>query len=225
VLSLHQPSAQLLQHCSELLLLGAGGRLLFQGCPSALGPHLEASLGRAFRFGAALKVPLGSAFEFALAAASVDPASDQTLAASEARLAGLQRAWADAAAPAVAQAAAAAAAAALVEGAAAAAATAPAGCGGWWLYLRRWRWLLWRAWRLAGASPGLLAMRVVANLCTALVFGAIFYQMPRTQVMTCAVVTFALTLFAACGCCFLKLLTRRGYLGHSCLSFGARYTA
>jgi hypothetical protein len=188
VLSLHQPSAQLLQHCSELLLLGVGGRLLFQGCPSALGPHLEASLGRAFRFGAALKVPLGSAFEFALAAASVDPADDHTLAASEARLAVLQRAWADAAAPAVAQAAAAAAAAALsTAGAAAAAATASAGCGGGGL--RRWRWLLWRAWRLAGASPGLLAMRVVANLCTALVFGAIFYQMPRTQVMPCAVMT------------------------------------
>jgi len=179
VVSLHQPSAQLLQHCNELLLLGAGGKLLYQGAPTDLGPHLEASLGSAYDYGASLKVPLGSAFEFALSAASLDHASEAALAESEERIRALQEAWTKQVATLTTSLLAASS-----PNASEAGETNSARISSWQQRLRRWQWLLWRSWRLAGASPGLLAMRVVANLFTALAFGAIFYRMPRTQVLT-----------------------------------------
>jgi len=187
VVSLHQPSAQLLQHCSELLLLGAGGKLLFQGSPPDLGPHLEASLGSAYAFGASLKVPLGSAFEFALSAASLNHANEAALVESQERIQVLQEAWTKQARTALGSDS-----LVMAKAVPGGGADIVRGVGGrqphvkvrsWQQRLRKWRWLLWRSWRLAGASPGLLAMRVVANLFTALAFGAIFYRMPRTQVI------------------------------------------
>lgn len=50
--------------------------------------------------------------------------------------------------------------------------------------IRRWRCLLWRAWKLQGASPGLILIRAFANLFTACIFGTIFHALPPTRAST-----------------------------------------
>jgi len=178
--SLHQPSAALLQHCDQVLLLSNGGKVLFWGPPPDLGPFLERALGgRGSEACLQLRPPLGSDFEFALSAASADHSTDDALALSAKRLQVLQEAWRAAAADTdpVLQTQQAAASSSPLS----ALTTDSLGCS-----LRRWQWLLWRAWRLAGASPVLVLVRVAANLVTALIFGAIFYQLPPTQVTVAA---------------------------------------
>jgi hypothetical protein len=182
VLTLHQPSAALMAHCHHVLLLGSGGRVLFLGPPARLAVHLAKALGPGQAASAALRPALGSDLEFALAAASVDHGSAARSALSSGRVAALGAVWRKTASaedllarappsPAAAQ----------LEAAAEAAEAVPFAVGGARGAFRRWRWLLWRAWRLAGASPGLLAIRVATNLATSLIFGSIYYQLPLSH--------------------------------------------
>mmetsp|Transcript_97946 Transcript_97946/g.280186 ORF Transcript_97946/g.280186 Transcript_97946/m.280186 type:complete len:305 (+) Transcript_97946:23-937(+) len=130
--------------------------------------HIVSVLGHAVA--RELRPALGSDLEFALVACSVDHSATE---ASEARVKALQDAWLDAQRDAQGN-----------TEAAPADEIGVLGRGGIGNAIRRWRCLLWRAWKLQGATPGLIMIRAFANLFTACIFGTIFHALPPTRAST-----------------------------------------
>ena len=173
VLTVHQPSARLLESFDDLLLLGAGGRDLFLGPVAQLVPSLAAARGSGDHRPPQL---LASITEWALELASVDPSAP---AESRARVDELAESWRRqrgtaapppsgagparrSRSPARARTGAAAAAEARLEAVGAGAGAGAARSA----FAVQLRWCAWRAWRQAMASPRLLAMRLLATAVT-----------------------------------------------------------
>ena len=152
VLSVHQPSALLLECFDDVLLLGANGRTLYLGPCAQLVPALERAAG--------VERPLLlSPAEWALDLASVDP---YDVEASNARVAHLYACWREASPTEVLEA----------PAAPKAAQRSP--------WTTQFSWCLWRSWRQSGgfADPSLLAMRLVGSLMPGLCFGLIWWALP-----------------------------------------------
>ena len=155
LLSVHQPGGQLLSRFDRVCLLGSGGRTLYLGPPFEMAPTLEKALG----ISASLRPPLVSGCEWALQLASVDP-TDET--ATMHQLSTLAAHWSTQRLPSA------------VGGIATVAASRCV--ASWPLQLR---WCLWRSWRQATASKALVLHRIFGTAATALLFGFVFWKLPR----------------------------------------------
>ena len=150
-LSMHQPSARLLECVDDVLLLGAGGTTLYIGPVAGMIRTLERNTGTE-------QPRMLAPAEWALELASIEPQAEEESGRLVAALATAWRAQRSNPPPVAA-----APAEAVFERAA---------------VTVQLRWCLWRAWRQATASMGLLAMRTFGTLMTGVVFGMIFWQLP-----------------------------------------------
>jgi ABC-type multidrug transport system ATPase subunit len=183
MMSMHQPSALLLQYCDSVALLGANGTLLYMGPPSDLGPYLSNQLSNLSKdiVEKVRRVSLSSDFEFGLMLASVDHSSTRAELASFQRLKELGDLWRASQYDVIRD-------AYLYSSSSSSSSSTTTAAEfeqnellmnrsvvtSW----RKWKWLLWRAFKLAGSSPKVIAIKVISNLATALIFGAIFYNLP-----------------------------------------------
>ena len=159
VASVHQPRSSAFAQFDDLILL-SGGRVVYGGAAREAVAHF-AALGHACP-------PATNPAEFLADLVAVDHASPEAAAESGARVDALVAAWA-----ARGEAGSVAAATTLPGAAAAPPPRAP--------LATQARLLLTRAWRQATRDKAATLARAASSLSSALIFGSIFWRLPRTQ--------------------------------------------